>query len=178
LKAQTNDIPGAIQSYQSAFAMGLRDDLSFSDYVRLLAKSGDTDHALGAAETYVKDEDSFEVRIAEASVYRRLKKFQPAIEILREQERLHPEERQIGVEIASLYIATENYEQALEECNRLFKNGCSTALVHYFKGLSEFRLKRYDDAKATLHGALRQSPESNDIAALLQEISTKQSQVK
>jgi hypothetical protein len=73
--------------------------------------------------------------------------------------------------LARVYVDGERYQEALAVCDSLIKEGHPTAAVHYLKGQSQYGLRAFDAAKASLEAALRQQPTpSAEIQSLLAKV--------
>jgi tetratricopeptide (TPR) repeat protein len=171
LQSQTGAVDDALKTYASIFDAGYRDDDYFTLYINLLAQSKQHDAAISETNKYLEQNDSLPIRMLLANVYVRTGQSQKAVDTLLEQQEKYPENSQLGISLAEVFITAGRYAEAVEQCAKLCDNGRGTSTSYFLKGRAEYGLKHFREAKASLESALELEPANAQIKAFLDQVS-------
>ncbi|HSI12070.1 MAG TPA: tetratricopeptide repeat protein [Chthoniobacter sp.] len=168
---QSGDLDGAIQSYTELFNTGWRNDVEFTGYIRELCNRSRADAALTALDRYTSGHDSAAMRRLRAEVL--VAKGDPtqAIEMLTAAREKSPNDMEAALALVDTYLGARKLTEALAECDRLIATHHESVEVLRRKGLAEFALKHYREAKATLEKALAKAPTNLELQRLVEGVS-------
>lgn len=168
---QTGDVEGALKSYAALFDTGWKNDLHFTGYIRELASRGRADAALAALDHYNPDHESAAMRRLRAEVLIAKGDLPAAIQTLTDLRDKSPDDQESALGLVDVYLIAHRPSDALAECERLIAAQHESVEVLRRKGMAEFSLKHYREAKATFEKALAKAPSNLEIQRLLEGVS-------
>ena len=172
LEAKKGETDHALATYAKAFPYHLRNDLAFNDYVQLLLRENQGERALSVLATYLSMGDSKAIRLSQAAILTARQQTGQALEILQNLDQKTPNDPQVQLAMVQTYLAAGRYPEALAGCEKLAKDGYSTALIHFLTGRCHYALKNWEAAKTALANACRQEPANPEIKALLDKVTS------
>ena len=167
----TGDSAGAEKSLAALLDAGWHDDAQFGEYVKTLCERGYSAAALAAIERYARGADTPVLLRMRAVVFQFQKDYDKAIATLLEARKAAPEDANTTFALAEAYSTAQRYSDSIAEYVRLISARQDSAPVLQRKGVAEFSLKRYRDAKATFEQALNKDPENAEIKRILDHVS-------
>lgn len=168
---QSGDLDGAIQSYTELFNAGWRNDAEFAGYIRELCNRSRADTALTALDRYTAGHESTVMRRLRAEVLVAKGDLTQAIEMLTAAKEKSPNDLDTALALVDTYLGARRLTDALAECDRLIAAHHESVEVLRRKGLAEFALKHYREAKATLEKALAKAPTNLELQRLVEGVS-------
>lgn len=168
---QSGDVEGAIQSYTTLFNAGWRNDAEFTGYIRELCNRSHAATALIALDSYTSGHDSAAMRRLRAEVLVAKGDFTQAIELLTAAREKSPSDQDFALALVDAYLAARKLTEALAECDRLIATHHESVEVLRRKGLAEFALKHYREAKTTFEKALTKAPTNLELQRLVEGVS-------
>lgn len=168
---QNGDVDGALQSYEELFKAGWRNDAEFTGYIRELCNRGRADAALTSLDHYTAGRDSVAMRRLRAEVLVAKGDLSQAIESLSTAREKAPNDVETALALVDTYLGARRLTDALTECDRLIAAHHESVEVLRRKGLAEFALKHYREAKATLEKALAKAPTNLELQRLVEGVS-------
>ncbi len=167
LLAKLGETDAALSAYAALFANGYRAEAPFTQYVTLLAENDRTSEALAAVEEYLQTKDSFAVRRLQAALHRQRGEHEQAIASLTELAKNRPFNAELSYDLADSLWATDRFQEALEVCRELVAHHYDTAHAYLLQAKSQYALKWYLDARASLEAALKREPANKEVQQLL-----------
>ena len=167
----TGDTVGAEKSLAALFDTGWRDDAQFGEYIRTLCERGQSALALSAIDRYGRGASTPALLRMRAVVFQFQKDFDKAIATLLEARKTAPDDTDTTIALAETYSAAQRYTDAIAELDRLIAAHFDSAPVLQRKGVAEFALKRYREAKSSFEQALQKNPDNAEIKRVLEHVS-------
>ncbi|MFC1497211.1 DUF3857 domain-containing protein [Verrucomicrobiota bacterium] len=161
----------AITIYKNIFKQGHDDLEDLKDYTRLLAEKEAWKDVDQAFDLYSKKNQSLTPQLARAGIYAEYEKFPESIKILKKAQEKISFNPEIAFQLISNYSSLEQYSEALTVCDNLISNGYTSASVYHEKASAEYGLRWYRRAKTSLEKAAKFSPNNEDIAEFLKQVS-------
>jgi tetratricopeptide (TPR) repeat protein len=162
LQGRQGQTETALTNYARLFENGYTSEEYFKDYIGLLSGAGQVEKGLAATEVYLRRQDAPALRLLQASLLKKQKKFDEAAEVLQKQHELHPFHAGISYALGDAFILAGRPKDALTLTKDLLKDQ-NTASGWFIKGRAEFALKWYCEAKDSFEHALSKSPGDPDI---------------
>ncbi|HEY9172691.1 MAG TPA: tetratricopeptide repeat protein [Verrucomicrobiae bacterium] len=171
LQSESGDVDLALTNYAMLFAGGYRNDEDFATFARLLLREGRPDDALREIEAYAKQQDSATIRRVQAEAYRQRKDYAKAIAMLEAQREKSPRNPQLAFALAEARLDAGQFSESLALCRELLDQDQGSAAVWRLRGLSEYGLKWYREAKVSFEAALKEAPADRDLRNYLDHVS-------
>jgi tetratricopeptide (TPR) repeat protein len=171
LQGETGNVDLALTNFTKLFASGYQNDDDFAAFARLLLREGRPDDALREVEAYLKAQDSVAVRRVQAEVYRQRKDYAKAVALLESQREKSPRNSQLIMALAEARLDAGQFSESLALCRELMDQDQGSAAVWRLRGLSEYGLKWYHEAKSSFETVLKQSPADREAQNYLDHIS-------
>lgn len=171
LQGQLGQIDLALTNYVKLFATGYNSADYFKDYIMLLAQTQQQARALDEVESYLKKEDSPEIRLVQAALLTHLKKFDEAITRLRAQHEKYPNDIGITVSLGDAFIQAGKPSEALSLSDEMLKQDRDSAAAWSLKGRAQFALKWFREAKESFNNVIAEAPSNTDARQFLQILS-------
>ena len=121
LQARLGQVQLALTNYARLFAGGYNSEEHFREYVGLLAGSDQADRALKEVAAYLSKQDTPGIRLAQAELLKRQRKFTEATELLKAQREKNPFHAGIIYSLGDAYIAGGKPSEALALCQDVQK---------------------------------------------------------
>jgi tetratricopeptide (TPR) repeat protein len=170
LESKVGENDAALKDYEKLFAAGYTSESHFAEYLGLLVARNQIDQASTQTDLYLKRADTPGIRLWQAELLKRSRKFDAAITLLREQHEKTPFFASLTVSLADALIQAGRPNEALPLCDELDKQSNSSAAVWKLRGRCQFALKWYREAKVSFQNALKLSPSDNDSRQYLQAL--------
>ena len=167
----TGDTVGAEKCLAAALDGGWRDDTQFGKYIRTLCERGQSALALATIERYGRGTITPALIRMRAVVFQFQKDFDKAISALLEARKAAPEDNETTLALAETYSAAQRHTDAIAEYDRLIAAHIDSAPVLQRKGVAEFALKRYRDAKSSFEQVLQKNPDNAEVKRILDHVS-------
>jgi tetratricopeptide (TPR) repeat protein len=161
----------ALAIYDKLFSGNYRNEEDFLIYTQLLFDKQQFDKLDKAYETYLKDNDSIDIRLNQIKLLQKRGKHQEAIQKLKAWQKNRPFDSKIAYALIHSYAALGEHRDALATADDLIDKGYATADAYYYKAEAEYRLKWFNKAKQSLEKAAAIAPNDEDIKAFLKQIS-------
>jgi tetratricopeptide (TPR) repeat protein len=161
----------ALTNYAKLFAAGYNSEDHFKEYVGLLAQTQQQKRALDEVESYLKKEDSPDIRLVQAALLKQLKKFDEAIALLQAQRKKNPFNAGIAYSLGDTFIQAGKPSEALALSDEMLKQDGSSAAIWLLKGRAQFALKWYREAKESFNNVIAEAPSNTDARQFLQILS-------
>ncbi len=152
------DAAGGLATAQALFDNGFRDDESFAGFIRMACEQHQSEAALAALEKYAQGKESTRLRRLRALIYTNQRAFDKAIAVLTEIHHAEPENTATLLQLAQCNFAAARYDDCLGYCEQLIAAHQESAEVYRQKGLAEYSLKRYREAKDSMEKAHEKDP--------------------
>jgi tetratricopeptide (TPR) repeat protein/transglutaminase-like putative cysteine protease len=156
--------------YRKLFAQGYQNDDDLSDYAELLWELARKDEAVAAVEEYRRERDSLAASRLAATLYRRMEKYDRAVEVLRANRDANPADIGVALDLIAVYFEAGRYRDSLELSRSVIEKGGATAEVHFQKGRTELALGAYAEAKTSFQSALDLDPSRSDVREHLNHV--------
>jgi len=153
----------AITNYSKLFASGYTSEEHFREYMGLLAGSDQSERALKELEAYVGKQDTPPVRLMQAELLKRQKRFAEAVELLKAQRQKNPFHAGIIYSLGDAFIASGQPSEALALSQQVLKEQGPSAGLWVLQGRAQFALKWYKEAKDAFEKASKEAPDDAEI---------------
>ncbi|MBN1553691.1 MAG: DUF3857 domain-containing protein [Phycisphaerae bacterium] len=162
--------------YQPLFEKGFAREDHFLLYMQSLANDNQFDRMIPALQSFTKRHPSPSAELETANLLRQFEKPKLAAPLLARLHDQFPANETILAHHLRCYLENEDFQTALEKSNKLIERKKHLPIAWYIKAESEFCLKRYAQAKASMQEYLRLCPEDADAKNHLTTISALLSQ--
>ena len=169
-QSKTGSPGDALATYRRLFAGSYRSDDDFMAYATLLAAktAGDFDAAF---TRYLANGSSARLRLKQAELLGVQKRHQEAITILLDERRQRPDDNNPAFAMIREYHALGDYRQSLAVCNELNRQGLESGDSCYWKGVAEYKLGWYREARASFEQSLKHNPNDAEAKSYLAHVS-------
>jgi tetratricopeptide (TPR) repeat protein len=167
LQMLSGDVPAGLQRYAELFDSGFRDDALFTNYVHAACEHKQADEAAKLLERYAAGHDSPRLRKLSALIAQARGDFPGALAILEKLRAEGPNDVDTLSALADCQFAAKQYTECIASCDRMLELNRDAAGVYYRKGLAEFSLKRYREAKASVELAHQKQPADVEVKRML-----------
>jgi tetratricopeptide (TPR) repeat protein len=167
-QSRLGQVDSALTNYEKLFADGFNAKDHFNEYIRLLSQQNQPDKALAAIQLHLQKEDSPDLRLLQAALLKRTKKFDEAIVILRAQHEKNPFHAGIAFSLGDALIQGARPSEALPLSEEMMKQSGSSASAWLLKGRAQFGLKWYREAKESFENAIKEAPSDTEARQYLQ----------
>lgn len=170
LQGRLGRMDAALTNYEKLFSAGFNDADHFSEYISLLSQENQTDKALAAIESRLRKEDSADLRLLQAALLKRTKKFDQAIVLLRAQHEKNPFHAGLALSLGDALIQAGRPSEALPLSEEMIRQSGSSAAAWSLKGRAQFGLKWYREARESFEHTLKEAPSDTGARQYLQVI--------
>lgn len=171
LQAETGQTERALTNYARLFSAGYRDEAHFREYAALLAQSAGPEKALAEVEQFIQIRDTIEIRLLQAGLLKRQKKWDEAVALLELQRKKNPFNMGLAGALIDTLIQAQRHNEALALSQELTQGHDEDASIWYLKGRAEYGLKWYRLAKESFERAAKKAPNDSEIRSFLDHVS-------
>ena len=166
--AQSGRKNEALEKYQYLFSSGYENNEDFKYYITLLTELGELEAVDPAYNSYLKQQDNQDLRLHQAQIWFGQNEFEKALNFLKSLD-----QNSSDVIREQIYNLQElgRYNESLKLCDNLIRKKSYAGDGYFLKGKSEYRLKRYTDAKISFEKSLKHFPGNKTINEYLMELS-------
>ncbi|NQV28289.1 MAG: DUF3857 domain-containing protein [Rhodopirellula sp.] len=164
----------ALLKYEALFQANYERQDHLALYTELLSDAGRTDDALAIVDRQIKTSPSIDLAVARAQILIAADRKDEAVADLRsrrDSSALAGDEYSIA--LIDVLLQADHHQEALSEAVRLEKSGEATPQLLMLKGLAEFKLERYVDARKTFETTLEMAPNLTMAKQFLELVSSR-----
>ncbi|MBI1314711.1 tetratricopeptide repeat protein [bacterium] len=170
--AQTGHMDDAIQVFARLFADGSRNENAFEAYLGILARTDRVDAAITAADQFLTGGESRQIALIKSRLLVMAQRYDEAIAVAKSQQSAELADPSISYFLIEAYRDSARFDEALQEVEKLLRDGNDDARTWFLKATVEIEQKQYRAARTSLETVLERQPDHPEVRETLELVSS------
>jgi len=162
--------------FEEVFDAGWRDLADLRDYLELLAELKEDAAGLTRVQAWMEEIKNPELHEMLARIHRAMGAHDEAIGTLKSLLESEPQNVRILTSLAHEYSHAERYDDAIRVCDDLADRGHQGASIAFARGVAEYHLKWYPQARRSFEAAMAEEPANDHFRSWLDHVTDQMGQ--